>query len=525
MPSNTLACLYGLTSDCRDRKILGDNVAIVLHVIDESNTRVQPKKLVRNIKGEGERALLLLAGVQTNQFPRALDLARQFLALGVPVSLGGFHVSGCLAMLPDLPAELRTAQEMGISLFAGEAESQRLDNVIMDAYLGKLQPVYNFLGDLPDLVEQPIPHLPAEIVNRNYSAYGSFDLGRGCPFQCSFCTIINVQGRKSRFRSPDDLEKIIRANHKLGIHRFFLTDDNFSRNANWAACLDRLIALRREGIKIRIQAQLDTVCHRIPGFIEKCVEAGVDNIFIGIETINSDNLGTINKGQNNIGEYRNALLAWKKFPIVICAGYILGFPADTKESILRDIETIKRELPIDIIHFSHLTPLPGSEDHRKLIAEGAWIDPDLNKFDLSHRVTKHPEMSAADIDDLFKKAWDSFYTFEHMETILKRMVALGSNKKLSTVNRLLMYRESHRLRGVCALEGGLFRLKYRMDRRQGLQVENPIAFHLKFAWESLYVASVSCATYFRLRRILKSIWTDPRRFEYTDAAIVSSTTK
>ena len=72
----------------------------------------------------------------------------------------------------------------------------------------------------------------------------SFDLGRGCPFQCSFCTIINVQGRKSRFRTPDDVEHILRQNWKQGIDRFFITDDNFARNKDWEAIFDRIIELR-----------------------------------------------------------------------------------------------------------------------------------------------------------------------------------------------------------------------------------------------------------------------------------------
>ena len=80
----------------------------------------------------------------------------------------------------------------------------------------------------------------------------SFDAGRGCPFQCSFCTIINVQGRKSRRRPADDVERIVRANAAQGITRFFITDDNFARNKDWELIFDRLIELReREGIYVR----------------------------------------------------------------------------------------------------------------------------------------------------------------------------------------------------------------------------------------------------------------------------------
>ena len=84
----------------------------------------------------GGRALIGIVGVQSNQFPRALDLARSFRAAGYPVCIGGFHVSGCIAMLPELPAELKEAQALGVALFAGEAEERRLDAVLCDAWNG-----------------------------------------------------------------------------------------------------------------------------------------------------------------------------------------------------------------------------------------------------------------------------------------------------------------------------------------------------------------------------------------------------
>jgi len=94
----------------------------------------------------------------------------------------------------------------------------------------------------------------------------SFDAGRGCPFICSFCTIINVQGRKSRRRSVGDIEKIIRNNSDQGIRDFFITDDNFARNRDWEPIFDRLIDMReREGIDVRLTLQVDTMCHRIKG--------------------------------------------------------------------------------------------------------------------------------------------------------------------------------------------------------------------------------------------------------------------
>src|SRR3569623_1099448 len=216
IPSNTLACLNALAEDARSREVLGAGVELRLHTYDETNRR------------EGGRALIGLVGVQSNQFPRAVDLARPFVEAGLPVCIGGFHISGCISMLPELPADINASQAMGISFFAGEAEEHRLDEVLQDAYRGALKPLYNYMDALPNLIGEPAPYLPRKHVQRTGGNLSSIDLGRGCPYQCSFCTIINVQGRKSRIRSVDDLEKIVRENYAEGIKRFFITDDNFA---------------------------------------------------------------------------------------------------------------------------------------------------------------------------------------------------------------------------------------------------------------------------------------------------------
>lgn len=520
IPANTLACLYGAAEDCGRRNVLGDDVEIRIHVIDETNHRVRPARLVGMIEGDGARALVAMVGVQSNQFPRAVDLAQPFLAAGVPVCIGGFHVSGCLAMLPEPTPEIKAAQEMGIGIFAGEAEESRLDEVIHDAWAGKLKPLYNHLKTLPHLPGAPIPFLPEDIVHRTYSSYTSFDLGRGCPFQCSFCTIINVHGRVSRFRDADDLEAIVRRNASISLSRFFVTDDNLARNRNWAACFDRLIELREnEGLKVRIIIQVDALCHRIPGFIEKAVRAGVDQVFIGIETINPETLLATKKKQNRVSEYQDMLLEWKRYPVVTIAGYILGFPTDTKESILRDVDIIKRTLPIDIMYFSYLQPLPGCEDHKRLWERGEWMDPDLNKYDINHRVTRHARMSDEDWNQAYQEAWKSFYQFDHMETVLRRMTALGSNKKLTTLHYLLRCRSYLRLWNCHPLDGGLLRRKYRADRRPGLPRENVAAFYGKLLAHTLFRGALFFLDYARLRFKLRRIWRDPRRFEYRDEAI------
>src|SRR5436305_9103648 len=121
IPSNTLACLNALARDAARRQVLGPDVEIRLQAFDETNRRVRPNRIISEIRRTGGRALIGLVGVQSNQFPRAVDLARPFLAAGLPVCIGGFPVSGCIAMLPQLPPEIRAAQGLCIFLFSGEA--------------------------------------------------------------------------------------------------------------------------------------------------------------------------------------------------------------------------------------------------------------------------------------------------------------------------------------------------------------------------------------------------------------------
>jgi Radical SAM superfamily len=520
IPSNTLACLNGLAMDASRREVLGTGVAIRLHTYDETNQRVRPARIIRTIRRAGGRALVGLVGVQSNQFPRAVDLARPFCAARLPVCIGGFHISGSIAMLPEMPPEMRAAQALGVSFFAGEAEDGRLDQVMRDAWNGALRPLYNYMDDLPALAGEPPPMLSPRHIRRISGSLSSLDLGRGCPYQCSFCTIINVQGRKSRYRTPDDLEQAIRENYARGIRRFFITDDNFARNRHWEELFDRMIRLRLgDGLKIGFTIQVDTLCHRIPSFIEKAAQAGVRRVFIGLENINPDNLLSSKKHQNKITEYRVMLQKWREHGAITCAGYIIGFPADTKQSILRDIEIIKNELPIDVLELFFLTPLPGSEDHRRLFDDHVWMDSDLNKYDLYHRVTHHPKMSDMEWEDAYRAAWESFYSLDHLRTILRRAAANPTGRPRTTLTTLLWFKLMTMFEAVHPLEGGAFRRKSRLDRRHGLPLESAFAFYPRQLGDIVGKAWNYWSVYRQSKAILKTVVAAPDRWRYSDLSI------
>jgi len=516
IPSNSLASVYGLLSDCARDKALGPDVDITIEAFDECNTVVNIKRVIRELRGQS--GFVGLIGVQSNQFPRALDIGRQFRRAGIPVVIGGFHPSGCLSMLPELPPDLKEALDLGITLFAGEAEG-RMANLLRDIDAGQLKPTYNYLSDMPEMAAATLPILPKEVVTRIAGHYASFDAGRGCPFQCSFCTIINVQGRKSRYRTPDDIEAIIRANVPRGITRFFVTDDNFARNKNWEAILDRIIEVKeRDNLRIRLVLQVDTLCHRIPNFIEKAARAGCTAVFIGLENINPESLMGTKKRQNKIWEYREMLQAWRRAKVMTYAGYILGFPTDTPESIARDIEIIKQELPIDILEFFYLTPLPGSEDHKKLYMKGVPMDPDMNKYDLEHACTAHPRMSKEEWDKVYLDAFARYYSDEHVERLMRRAVASGINRT-KIVDSAIVFSAAVRIEGVHPLQFGFIRRKVRTQRRYGMPIVNPLIFYPWRVYDFVSGAIEWLKVVRRYKGMMKRIAADPATANYIDEAL------
>jgi hypothetical protein len=518
MPSNSLAAVYGITMEAAQRRVLGPDVDIEVTPIDETNARVRIDQIIADFKRDGNFGFVGLVGVQSNQYPRALDIARPLRAAGVPVVIGGFHVSGMMAMFPTIMADLQEALDMGVSLFTGEAEG-RMELLIRDAAGSRLKPVYNFVNDLPELEGSTVPFLPKKFVSRTLGRMTTFDAGRGCPYQCSFCTIINVQGRKSRKRTADDIEHLIRLNLAQGINRFFITDDNFARNKDWEAIFDRLAQLReRDRLDLGFMIQVDTLCHRIPNFIAKAKRAGVTRVFIGLENINPANLIAAKKRQNKITEYRTMMLAWKAVGIWTYAGYIIGFPNDTPESVRHDIEIVKRELPVDLLEFFILTPLPGSEDHKVLWTKGVAMDADLNNYETEHVVTGHSKMTRAEWERAYEEAWQAYYTPEHIETILRRARASGTNI-FGLLKILLLFTLAFRVERVHPLQSGLIRLMHPQERRPGMQVESAWLFYPRFVVRTCAKLERLLPELWRTWRIYRRVATDPHGLAYTDLAL------
>jgi radical SAM superfamily enzyme YgiQ (UPF0313 family) len=471
VPSNTLSTIHGLVHEFAvERNILGEHVETTVELYDETVRRIPVTGIIRRARKPDTRAVVWLCGVQTPQYPRAFDIARRFREAGIDVMIGGFHVSGSLAMLPIVSEEIQQIMDMGVTVAKGEIEG-RFEELLLAAYRGKLRPLYDYSDDLPDLVDVPMPRFSKSYFGRfPYDGLATIDAGRGCPFRCSFCTIINVQGRKMRARSPENIaESMVHHYEEHGISDYLITDDNFARNENWEGILDAMIELREHrGIPIRYMMETDTAAHRIPRFVQKSARAGCFQNFVGMESINEASLAAARKTQNKPDHFAEMIEIWRERGVVTQVGYIIGFPDDTYESVMRDVHTLKTEIKPELASFFMLTPLPGSADHLRLWSSGAPMDADLNRYDSTHAVVAHPKMSGEEWVRAYRDAWKSFYEYDNVRAVLSRVRPQAYK---SCFGALVWYRQATLIQHAHPLVAGFWRKRDRRSRRPGFERE------------------------------------------------------
>ena len=478
LPSNTLNVLHGLTEDVKDRGVLG-NIKINIVTFDETAEKIPVKKIIRWSRRPSTKLIVCLVGVQTNQLPRAKELGKQFRAAGIDVLLGGFHTSGTINMLGEQEPDIQELVKDSICVVSGEVEG-KWEGILADVLRGELKPIYSFAQDLQNLVDlkdAPPPVIsPKTMRHFSYSGFGTLDTSRGCPFACSFCTIINVQGRKMRERDPEAVADLVRKNYfERGIRFYFFTDDNFARKKLWRETFEALIRLQEEGLKFSYMIQVD-LARKPKDFVRLAAKAGCTQVFIGMESVNPENLKAEGKSQNHVEEYEQISREWHDAGVVVHVGYIIGLPFDTKEQVPQDIQFLMDVVKPDQASFFMLTPLPGSEDHRKMKKAGEWIDPDFNKRDSFHVTIKHPKMTAEEWTQAYDNTWERFYSKENMTRILSRW-SHNPGVYWNLMSIFFWYKNAALIEKEHPMVAGFFRLKERTSRRPGFTID-PLRVHL-----------------------------------------------
>jgi radical SAM superfamily enzyme YgiQ (UPF0313 family) len=338
------------------------------------------------------------------------------------------------------------------------------------------------------------------------SSFGTADTSRGCPFACSFCTIINVQGRKMRERSPESIERMLRRNYRdHGISFYFFTDDNFARKKLWRETFEAIIKLRQEGIKVSFMMQVD-LARKPKDFVRLAAEAGCTQVFIGMESVNPENLKAEGKGQNHVEEYQGIIKEWHDAGVVVHTGYIVGLPFDTKEQVPHDIRYLMDVIEPDQASFFMMTPLPGSHDHREMKNRGEWMDPDFNKRDSFHATTKHPHMTAEEWTEAYQNAWKAFYSKENMIKVLSRW---SYNPKVywNLMSVFFWYKNAALIEKEHPMIAGFFRLKDRLSRRPGYALDS-LPVHL---WKRTKEVTRLFISWAKFLKEMEEVWLQTRK--------------
>ena len=513
LPSNTLNVLHGLTEDVKQRRVFGE-LPIEVTTFDETAEKIPIKTVIRWSREPGTKLLVCLVGVQTNQFPRALDIARCFRAENIAVIIGGFHTSGTINMLGEQEPDIQELVRESICVVSGEVEG-KWEKILADFLDSGLKPIYSFAQDLQSLVDiesSPLPKSsPKTMGHFAYPTFGTADTSRGCPFACTFCTIINVQGRKMRERSPESIATLLRRNYsEHGVSFYFFTDDNFARKKLWRETFEAIIKLRQEGIKISFMMQVD-LARKPKHFVELAAKAGCTQVFIGMESVNPENLKAEGKKQNNVEEYREIIREWHDAGVVVHTGYIIGLPWDDREQVTKDIRFLMNEIGPDQASFFMLTPLPGSHDHREMRNRGEWMDPDFNKRDSFHATIKHPRMTAEEWTEAYKDAWKTFYSKENMIKILSRW-SDDTKAYWNLMAVFFWYKNAALIEKEHPMIAGFFRLKDRKTRRPGFAID-PLPVHF---WKRAKEITQLFISWAKFIKEMEEVWLQTRKKSDTE---------
>ena len=291
--------------------------------------------------------------------PRAYEIAQRFRQRGIPVVMGGPHAS-------SLPSE---AKEHVDAVVIGEAENV-WEGLIEDFKRGCLKPFYQAAA-FCTMEGLPFPRL--DLLRKNaYMTINCAQTTRGCPHRCDFCHVTHFFGKTYRCRPVDEVIEEVK---RLEGDFLVFIDDNIAGNRRYA----KELFLRLKPLKKQWASQASMTLTRDPELLRLAAESGCVSLFIGVESLSSENLKDVNKSFNQAHQLEEAMKALHDHDIMVLAGFIFGLDHDDEgvfERTLRFCERNRIELP----SFFLLTPLPGTALFQRMEAEGRLLHKDWAQY-------------------------------------------------------------------------------------------------------------------------------------------------
>jgi radical SAM superfamily enzyme YgiQ (UPF0313 family) len=412
-------------------------------LIDGNAKPMNEQQIVRFARKE--RIDLVGIGAMTRMISRAYSFADALRTAGIPVVMGGPHVTE----LPDEALGRDGGPRHADAVALGEAD-ETWPRIVADAARGQLQEVYAPVDEAgkerkPSLKPYPVipwdkieldqfnlvPRMFRSLTERHGSGWKYLNMmpiesGRGCPYGCEFCTVTGFFGDSIRFRTNESVVNELlllkqRARRERGQIVVFFIDDNFAINKN------RTKSLLRDIIAADAQlpwtAQISANLLRDEELVDLIAASGGKWIFIGMESLDSVNLSDVNKSFNKPEEYTAVLNRLARRDIYAITSFILGLDNDTPGVAERTLQQIEQWPPVLPV-FSPLTPLPGTPLYARLLKEGRLIRPkhwlNFAQYKMSHQPLK---MTIAEAHGELDRAWRRSYSPERNEQVVDLLTA------------------------------------------------------------------------------------------------------
>ena len=350
----------------------------------------------------------------TSTSRRAYRIADRCRKKGIPVVMGGAHPS-------FLPEE---SMEHADYVVRGEGD-ETLPELI--DYLKKGTPHITSIKGLSyrnngngvinnpprplieDLDTLPLPDFKLVQQWKPSSIY-PISTSRGCPFNCKFCSVIQMFGRKYRFKSVETLTKELKHIHSFSKGNKFFVDDNFT--ANKGRTKELLRAMIAERISFKWSAQVRTDVAKDEELLRLMADAGCDTVHIGFESVNPKTLEAYNKKQN-LEEIIHCIRTVRDHGIEIHGMFVFGADTDTVDTLKKTTDFAITH-GIDTIQFLMLTPLPGTPFFYEMKESGRLLHIDWSKYDGHHIVFEPSLMSPQTLHIESLKAMGRFYSWKYI---------------------------------------------------------------------------------------------------------------
>jgi radical SAM superfamily enzyme YgiQ (UPF0313 family) len=352
----------------------------------------------------------------TSTAPRSYEFARAAQRAGIPVVMGGPHVT----FLADEALQYADyvlrgeADDLIVEFVRRLGAKESLDGLPSLSWRRNGQAVHNPAWEsCVDVEGLPVPDFSL-IQGWTGNGVAPVQTSRGCPFDCKFCSVTKMFGRSYRFQST---EKVMEQLRPLRRRSVFFYDDNFT--ANRARAKDLCRAMIRERLHIEWSAQVRCDAADDPELLDLMAQAGCFYVYIGMESVSPATLKCYNKRQS-VEQIEAAIRACDRRDIRIHGMFIFGADEDTTETV-RETVQFARKHAISSAQFMILTPLPGTTVFKEMEQEGRLLTRDWSLYDAHHVVFRPKQMSMLDLQLETIRAFGAFYT---ISSALRRMLRL-----------------------------------------------------------------------------------------------------